>query len=307
MANLTIMVGLSASGKSTVAENLAKKTNAVVISSDKIREELFNNVNDIEHNSQVFGELNKRVKNTLQQGKDVIVDATNLTIKSRKNVLNTARQVKNGGMEVKTIAYIMPKPYEICIKEDSERDRTVGKDVIMSQLKKFQIPFYEEGFDEIIIHKFMNKKVTSQEEFEDLIYGMEGFDQKTKYHKHDLFTHTMKCYNNVAKKVGNENPCLIVASLLHDVGKMSTQNIKEDGSANYLSHENVGTYQLLDILRITGDICNTINTLFYINYHMLPFNWNNEDTLKKYEQLFGTEKFKYLKILHECDKDACGV
>ena len=239
MVNLIVMVGLSASGKSTVAENLAKKYDAVIISSDKIREELFNNVNDTEHNSQVFGELNKRLKNNLRSNKSVIVDATNLTIKSRKNVLSTANQVKNEGIEIHTIAYIMPKPYELCIKEDLERERSVGENVIMLQLKKFQIPFYEEGFDEIIIHKLMNKKVTPQSEFEDLIYGMQGFDQKTKYHKYDLFEHTMTCYDNLVKQTGNENPCVITASLLHDVGKMATQNIKEDGSANYIGHENV--------------------------------------------------------------------
>ena len=306
MVNLIVMVGLSASGKSTVAENLAKKNDAIIISSDKLREELFNNVNDTEHNAQVFSELNKRVKSNLLAGKNVIVDATNLTIKSRKNILNTVNQVKNSGVEIHTTAYIMPKPFEICVQEDSERDRNVGKEVLNAQIKKFQIPFYEEGFDEIVIHKFMNKKITTQEEFEDLIYGMEGYDQKSKYHKHDLFDHTILCYNKLVEN-NVTDPCVIVASLLHDIGKMSTQTIKDDGDASYYAHENVGTYQLLDVLRITGDIRNTINTLFYINYHMLPFNWNNENTLNKYEQLFGKEKFEGLKILHECDKIACGV
>ena len=50
MANLIVMVGISGSGKSSVAQGLAKKYNAIILSSDKLREEMYNNVNDIDHN-----------------------------------------------------------------------------------------------------------------------------------------------------------------------------------------------------------------------------------------------------------------
>ena len=309
MANLIVMVGISGSGKSSVAQGLAKKYNAIILSSDKLREEMYNNVNDIDHNSEVFNELNKRLKFGLRDGKNVIVDATNLTIKSRKNILNTAKYVERSEkVKINKIAYILTKPVEICIQDDQERTKKVGKFVIMKQARSFQMPFYEEGFDEIIIHKFMNRKVTSQETFEDLIYGMQGFDQKSKHHKYDLFEHTMLCYNELNNRIGAEKPDLIVASLLHDIGKMDTQVIyEEDNEAHYFGHENLGTYQLLDILRIVGDISNTVNTLFYINYHMLPFSWRNKDAFEKYEQLFGKEKYQNLMLLHECDKIACGV
>ena len=49
-----MMVGLPASGKSTEAENLCSRYNAVHISSDKIREEVFGNVRDSDHNQEVF-------------------------------------------------------------------------------------------------------------------------------------------------------------------------------------------------------------------------------------------------------------
>lgn len=309
MVNLIVMVGISGSGKSSIAEGLSKKYNAIILSSDKLRVELYNDVNDTLHNSEVFAELNRRLKLSLRNSQNVIVDATNLTMKSRKNILNVVKYLKrNSDIDIHTIAYVLSKPVETCIEDDAHRDKKVGKFVILKQARSFQIPFYEEGFDEIIIHKFMNRKTTTQDVFEDLIYGMQGFDQKTKYHKYDLFEHSMACYEELNNRIGNQNPELVVASLLHDIGKMDTQTMYEDDeNAHYFGHENLGTYQLLDILRFYGDISNTVNSLFYINYHMLPFSWKNKDAFEKYERLFGKEKFDNLMLLHECDKVACGV
>ena len=307
MSKVTIMVGLSGSGKSAVANVLSEKNNSVILSSDNLRQELYNDVNDQEHNAEVFTELNRRLKKLLEEDRNVIVDATNLTIKSRKNILDTIKSVKNKNITV--IAHVMTKPIEDCISDDSQRTKKVGAEVILKQVGKFQIPFLEEGFDEVMIHKFNNRKFITQSVFEDICYGMQGFDQKNHHHKYDLFDHSMLCYKTLISKIKDKMVCppLVVASLLHDIGKMSTQKIKEDGNATYYSHENIGAYQLLDILRFYGDISNTLDTLFYINYHMLPFEWKTEKTNEKYKTLFGEEKYNYLKLLHECDKIACGM
>ena len=306
MLNAIVMVGISGSGKSSVAKKLSTKYNAIIISSDELRKELFNDVNDMEHNGKVFETLNQRVKENLLNGNNVIVDATNITMKSRKSVLNTINDVKKTH-EICVTAYILTKPLSICIEDDEKRVKKVGKDVIIRQAERFEIPFYEEGFDEIKIGKIENKKVTEQDVFEDLIYGMEGYDQKTKFHKYDLLEHTMRCYKEVEKRVGNKYPSLIAASLLHDIGKLSAQKIDEKGQASYLCHANIGTYELLDSIRLSSDTKDTVETLFYVNYHMLPFNWVNEKTHEKYKQIFGKEKYDNLMILHECDKIACGV
>ena len=49
-----MMCGLVASGKSTRVKELAKEYNATIFSSDALREELFNDVNDQEHNQELF-------------------------------------------------------------------------------------------------------------------------------------------------------------------------------------------------------------------------------------------------------------
>lgn len=77
---LVMMVGLPASGKSTIAYNLAKENNYIVFSSDALREELYLDINDQTHNHELFVELHKRIKTALKECNNVIYDACNLSI-----------------------------------------------------------------------------------------------------------------------------------------------------------------------------------------------------------------------------------
>ena len=59
---LFLMVGLSASGKSTIAKGLAEDYKAVIVSSDAIREEICGNVSDQSKNEEVFKIFHKRIR-----------------------------------------------------------------------------------------------------------------------------------------------------------------------------------------------------------------------------------------------------
>ena len=54
---MTMTVGLVASGKSTYARKLVNDTDAIILSSDALRWELFGDETDQEHNQQVVQEL----------------------------------------------------------------------------------------------------------------------------------------------------------------------------------------------------------------------------------------------------------
>ena len=60
-----MMMGLPCSGKSTFAQKLAEEYNANIHSSDAIREELIGDINNQEHNNEVFHTLHKRIKDDL--------------------------------------------------------------------------------------------------------------------------------------------------------------------------------------------------------------------------------------------------
>ncbi len=141
---LTLLVGVPGSGKTTWANNNHKE-NEVVLSSDLIRKELFNDETNQENNKLVFTTLYKRARNLIKQGKSVIIDATNVTIKDRARALNNF-----ANFNVIKVAIVFKTATDICKFRDKNRTRTVGEEVIDKFTEKFINPTKEEGFDEII-------------------------------------------------------------------------------------------------------------------------------------------------------------
>ena len=85
---LYIMTGLSGSGKSTIAQKLAEENpNTVIVSSDAIREELTGKVEDQTKNEEVFKIFHNRIRKNLENKKNVIAYATNITMKSRRAIM----------------------------------------------------------------------------------------------------------------------------------------------------------------------------------------------------------------------------
>lgn len=82
-----MMVGLPYSGKSCYAEKLKEEFNAVVHSSDAIREEILRDVQDQNNNGKVFDVLHRRVIEDLSNGRNVIYDATNINYKRRMDTI----------------------------------------------------------------------------------------------------------------------------------------------------------------------------------------------------------------------------
>ena len=86
-----MMVGIPGSGKSWYAEN--KLPDAVIHSSDAIREELLGDISDQNHQELVFQTLHDRVLSDLRAGKDVVYDATNVSYKRRMGFLHRVTAV----------------------------------------------------------------------------------------------------------------------------------------------------------------------------------------------------------------------
>ncbi len=297
-----LCVGLSASGKSSIAEALAKFHNAVLVSSDAIRSEL-SFAEDQSRNEEVFKIFHRRIRDGLNAGKSIIADATNITLKSRKQIIDIAKRIPN----VEIVCVLMATSYLTCVERDRKRSRSVGEKVIEKQLKKFQIPFYEEGFDDIVIVRTMPSSFNTSRALEALRYMMEIFDQMNPYHKYSLGEHSDRVFYKFS-----EVPAYINYShgaLFHDLGKLDTRTIDENGVAHYYNHENIGAYQYF-ILKFYSDDYVTnkrykdtmLNDAFLINYHMMPFSWKEPKTVEKYKKIFGEDKTEMLIFFNECDR-----
>ncbi len=303
MANLIVMCGLQCSGKSTKAESLSLEHSAIVLSSDKLRLEFPDADNDF-----IFKRLYSQMNMALEKGINVIIDATNTTIKARKKIFQNLK------VDCEKICHIMNTPYEVCLERLIKRNvsdypHKFGEDVVQRYYYSFEIPFYEEGWDIIDIENMPTMK-QSVEFSSDLLEQAEKFNQNNKHHTQLLGEHMNTVGLLLKEKAVNIN--LEFAGYYHDIGKLFTQTYKEgDPNAHYYNHSNVGTYQLLcnvgcyDIFKGKIDVYNTRETLewlFYINYHMHLFNVNTEKAEKKWRAIFGDEKYNNLVLFNEADK-----
>lgn len=143
---MILMVGAPASGKSTWAENYAKKNEFLHVSTDKIRGEVGKNEGDQTVSPIAFAIARKRVMEALSVGKSVIVDATNINHQSRKG------WIKMGGEHgAKITAIVFEVSRDELVRRDTERERHVGVNVIDQFLGKYKRPD-ETEIDKVIVN-----------------------------------------------------------------------------------------------------------------------------------------------------------
>ena len=140
---LVLMVGLPGSGKSTYAMTKFSK-GYTILSSDSIRKELFGDEGSQENNKLVFETLYSHMVDALKHKRNVVVDATNINVKTR---LWTLERVKD--MKIKRIAILLETDIETCKERDKKRTRKVEDYVIERYAKEFEAPTKAEGFDKI--------------------------------------------------------------------------------------------------------------------------------------------------------------
>lgn len=285
-----MLVGLSGSGKSSY--NF--KEEVVKISSDALRKELFGDENDQTHNAEVFNELHKRVILNLKNGKNVVYDATNLSRRRRKAFLKTIAHIP-----CKKICVVFRTPYEVCVKRDSLRSRTVGVSVIFKQLKQFQMPQYDEGWDLINFTYLQSDKAVDPFALVELSKLVE---HDNPHHLETIGQHMQMTYDKLCKMTKDEE--LRIAGLFHDLGKVSTKYFRnargeKTDIAHYYSHENVSTYlYLTSYLFYPTEVGSKIAWL--IENHMHPYYSGYE----KWKSTQNPEWVKDLEILYLADQEA---
>lgn len=289
---LWVMVGLSGSGKSSVAKEIAENNpNTIIVSLDNIGEELTGDYGNQENNEKVFKVFRKRIREALENNTNVIADATNITMRSRRAIIENVK-----GIECRKIAYLIPRPFDQCKLDNLNRQHPVPEEVLDGQLRKFQIPFYEEGWDLIKRRDFLRDGEIT---IPDISLKMENFDQKNPHHTMSLLEHSDYTYKLFADK---EYPMSFqLGAVLHDVGKLYCQTFDEFGTAHYIDHDSIGSYLVLTSLDgfYYYDI---LDACFLINYHMMPFDWTTEKSKERWKKRFGEYKYKMLLDFHECDK-----
>ena len=293
-AKLTMLIGVSGSGKSTFAKRLKDAGEIdLIISSDALRAELFGDENDQNHNNELFNELHNRIRKALKEGKRVCYDATNLSSKRRIGFLKSVSD-----LDIVKECIVLIASFDSCAFAQLSRERQVPVDVIKKQIKQFQCPYWYEGWDDIriILRDSVSKSV---------YMSMNNMPHHNSHHELNIDEHMNKTFNIC--KFLTENKVLREAALYHDLGKFFCKEFDmfEDGisEAHYYGHQNAGAYFYLNDLANLNEngLGYCLEVAVLIQYHMEPF-LRNERGLERLEKLLGYNLFSDLMQLHQYDK-----
>lgn len=314
------------SGKTSwVNEFIEENPNKIidVISSDKIREEVFNDIEDQNHNSEVFDLMKRRTKESLSQGHVAIYEATNISSKRRRALLKELNKYYD-----KAICLFKYKRLIACQIDNEKRDKKVPSDVIDRMYRNFEIPHKSEGFDEIIVDfdektnlYLSNKSKGSIGFLKDELLAIETYDdykrllcqlglnqcvdmpQDSKWHTLSLSKHMYFCFRAIREYHWHDIN-LVIASMLHDISKPKVRTEDKDQKyAHYYGHENASAYDVIDILLryVRIDIEDILEIAWLIGNHMKLKNNIDKD---KFSNIIGYDDYLRLEALDNADNSA---
>ena len=293
MAIFSMCIGLPAAGKSTWAQNHSNIY--TIISSDAIRKELYGDESvQIDH-ARVFAIAHERILAALQKPADVIFDATNLTMKNRRTILEKVRKLPHTLITAEVFAESFP----VLLERNATRERKVPEHAIGRMMKQFEMPTHAEGFDYINIHNEVRISANY------LLELAKDFDQDNPHHSLSLYNHCKKASDFLTGKPVMYTE-LRAAAMYHDLGKLFTKtylNARGEPSdhAHYYGHENVGAYLALTYKELHDTCLDIVEVAQLINYHMKPYSEFTEKAKERHRRRLGSNLYEKVMILHEAD------
>lgn len=142
MGTLAITRGLPGSGKTTRARDwvAAKPETRARVNRDDLRFNLFGRYTGLDYAQEqtITRAQHAAVRALLEDGRDVVVDDTNLRLRHARAWADLAEQV-GAAFEV----WDIDTPLDVCIARDDERTRTVGAQVIRDMAARYRFPLPE--------------------------------------------------------------------------------------------------------------------------------------------------------------------
>lgn len=147
------LIGIPGSGKSTLAKPLAEIDNAEILSTDRVREELFGDESIQGNWSDIESTLLTRCKNAIAAGRSVVYDATNSRRAWRMDWLQKLDwRLFGSPQQVQWIAWHLTTPEPTCKTWNQQRHRQVPDSAIenmAARLHRFP-PLPAEGFATVV-------------------------------------------------------------------------------------------------------------------------------------------------------------
>ena len=129
-----------------------------------------------------------------------------------------------------------------------------------------------------------------------------GFQQHSLHHVYDIFTHTAHVVETVPRDLS-----LRWAALLHDIGKVPTFTLDDQGRGHFLGHAGVGAEMAADLLRqlkAPNILREQVVTL--ISHHMTKLP-SDKKLLRRWLGRLGWDTLDALLLLQEADMGSKGT
>lgn len=315
MNHLILYVGIPGSGKTTHAEETARLLredgrNVRIFSSDAIREEIYGDANIVGNAGEVFGLMENRLFAHFTNDPDsvAIYDATNLTVKGRKGLLDRIRRKFVCYFECRFVACRISE----CKRRQFSRDRKVPDYVIERMVRQFQAPFYNEGWDEITIVEGGPLYNLTEEHSDSW-----DIPHDNPHHARTIGSHMAAARREALVLAGDYDDSAVIAAYNHDIGKPHTKgfaNAKGEPTedAHYYGHESVSAYMYLSSQHDHKFDSIKILTGALIQWHMMPYFITPRGETPKKEDLaqwcskhgFAEDFIDKLWIVHQADQGA---
>lgn len=320
MKTLFVMVGVPGSGKSTWIKN-NKKENEIVISTDELRIELFNSLeegNKKENQERLFNEVFSRLKEFCLDNtqNNCYYDATNL---NRKKRVHLYKQIKSWNKEIKVVIVNKLERFNVILEQNNQRQgfSKVNEEIIERMFKNFQPFKIKLDCDDFIVVGTKDKATIMDKEMLDCFNNKTIIEHDSPYHKEDIKKHIENCLENV-EKLYNEGrinkkqyKILSMVAMYHDVGKAfckievnkDIEFVKLNGKhCQFNNHQNVSSMYFLHdfnfFLNKKRDRNNVLKALEVIYQHS-NFDGLTEKQIKNNK--LDKETIELISIFREID------
>ena len=271
MVKLYVMSGVAGSGKSTIAETIAKD-GAIIVSSDKIRENLFatldESVQNKECNRKVFEELYKQVQENLEKQRDVIIDATNLSQKKRMYIYERFKDMVDETTILSTFENL-----DTLYERNRNRpvEKMVPDEAVYRQYLSMQPPRKGIDCDNYVVY---GSRESVLEEIDK--YSVINSKHDSIHHLETIKEHIDMLLYLTSNDIAID---LVLVAGFHDMGKFVSKQAKKDKNGNiyysFAGHENVSAMYAA-VFGYDDDI------VTIIQHHMKAHNLS-EKTINRYK------------------------
>ena len=255
---------------------------------------LYYNITDCKIVDMVGGiqDIDNKVIRTTNKNPDVVYDDDPL------RVLRTVRFATRYGWDIERKTYESMKKYV-------DRLEIISKERIKDEFNKILLS------DNAVMGIRTLCDIGAMKYIIPEVDEMIGMKQNA-FHFGDVFEHTMALLDYDTKHFKDEDIAVRLALLLHDIGKIKTRTVGDDGRVHFYEHEFAGSEMVVDILKRLKYDNKTIDTVkFLVKNHMRTKNFGNDcvkikpKSFNKLAYICKNEYlYKSLARVIECDNNS---